>query len=124
MKAYAPLNSNLPLGQLIQEAWSLADSAYPSFPFEDYDLFVIFHAGSGKDIDLQSSIGYDPTPYDIPSLYFSFNGLKNIFGSALRRSSTEKSSGVFHYELHCAAGDREQNAAGFDGGRFSVSTRH
>ena len=82
MKAYAPLSSNLPLGQLIQEAWSLADSAYPSFPFEDYDLFVIFHAGSGKDIDLQSSIGYDPTPYDIPSLYFSFGGLKNIFGSA------------------------------------------
>jgi hypothetical protein len=82
MKEYAPLNSNLPLGQLLQEAWSLADSAYPSFPFDNYDLFVVFHAGSGKDLDLQSSIGYDPTPYDIPSLYFSFSGLKNIFGAA------------------------------------------
>lgn len=80
MKEYAPLNSNLPLAQLIQEAWSRADSAYPSFPFQDYDLFVIFHAGSGKDIDLQSTLGYDPTPYDIPSLYFNLNSLKNIFG--------------------------------------------
>ncbi len=79
MKHYAPIDS---LGPLIQEAWSLADSVYPSFPFQDYDLFVIFHAGSGKDIDLQASIGYDPTPYDIPSLYFSLNGLKNIFGSS------------------------------------------
>ena len=82
MKQYAPLNSNLPLGEMITEAWGLADSAYPQFPFDEYDLFVIFHAGSGKDIDLQASIGYDPTPYDIPSLYFSLNGLKNIFGSA------------------------------------------
>ena len=62
MKEYAPLNSNLPLGQLIQEAWSLADSVYPSFPFQDYNLFVIFHAGSGHDIDLQATLGYDPTP--------------------------------------------------------------
>ena len=82
MKEYAPLNSNLPLGQLIQEAWGLADSIYPSFPFQDYNLFVIFHAGSGHDIDLQATLGYDPTPYDLPSLYFSFNALQNIFGSS------------------------------------------
>ena len=81
MKQYAPVNSNLPLGEMITEAWGLADSAYPQFPFDAYDLFVIFHAGSGKDIDLQSSIGFDPTPYDIPSLYFSLDGLKKIFGS-------------------------------------------
>ncbi len=80
MKQYAPVSSNLPLGQLIEEAWARADTAYPSFPFQNYDLFVIFHAGSGKDIDLQASIGYDPTPYDIPSLYFSLSGLRNMFG--------------------------------------------
>ena len=82
MKQYAPVNSNAPLGGLIAEAWGLADSAYPAFPFDQYDLFVIFHAGSGKDIDLKGSIGYDPTPYDIPSLYFSLQGLREIFGSA------------------------------------------
>jgi hypothetical protein len=81
MKQYAPIGSNLPLGQLIEEAWTIADSLYPSIPFQNYNLFVVFHAGSGKDIDLRGSIGYDPTPYDIPSLYFSRNGLKNILSA-------------------------------------------
>ncbi len=82
MKQYAPVSSNLPLGQLVEEAWKIADSLYPAIPFQNYNLFVVFHAGSGKDIDLRGSIGYDPTPYDIPSLYLSYGGLKNIFGSS------------------------------------------
>ncbi len=82
MKQYAPISSNLPLGQLVEEAWTIADTLYPSIPFQNYNLFVVFHAGSGKDIDLRGSIGYDPTPYDIPSLYLSYDGLKNIFGSS------------------------------------------
>ncbi|HTY10723.1 MAG TPA: T9SS type A sorting domain-containing protein [Bacteroidota bacterium] len=87
MKQYAPLASggsgaDLPMGEMIQEAWALADSANPAFPFEEYDLFVIFHAGAGHDVDLQSSIGYDPTPYDLPSLYFSLSGLQNLFGAS------------------------------------------
>jgi hypothetical protein len=80
MKEYAPVKSNLPLGQMVEEAWTMADSAYASFPFQSYDLFIVFHAGSGKDIDLRGSIGYDPTPYDLPSLYFSLDGLKSVFG--------------------------------------------
>ena len=82
MKQYAPIASNLALGQLIEEAWKAADSVYPSFRFQDYNLFVVFHAGSGKDIDLRGSIGYDPTPYDIPSIYFNLSGLKNLFGQS------------------------------------------
>ena len=66
MKQYAPLNSNAPLGGMIAEAWNLADSLNPSVPFDQYHLFVIFHAGSGKDIDLRGSLGYDPTPYTSP----------------------------------------------------------
>src|SRR3990172_1683357 len=69
MKQYAPVNSNSPLGELVEEAWKQADAMYSVVPFQNYDLFVIFHAGSGKEIDLRGSIGYDPTPYDIPSLY-------------------------------------------------------
>lgn len=82
MKQYAPVGSNFPLGQLVEEAWKIADSLYPSIPIQNYNLFVVFHAGTGKDIDLRGSIGYDPTPYDIPSLYLSYGGLKNIFGSS------------------------------------------
>lgn len=80
MQQYSPRTSNLPIGQLIEESWQLADSAYASFPFQDFDLFVIFHAGSGRDIDLRSALLYDPTPYDLPSLYFDYASLKNIFG--------------------------------------------
>ncbi|HLP15616.1 MAG TPA: hypothetical protein VK470_05125, partial [Bacteroidota bacterium] len=68
MKVYAAdqATGNLPLTRLVDDAWHAADSLNPGFPFQDYDLFVIFHAGSGKDIDLRASLGYDPTPYDLP----------------------------------------------------------
>ena len=80
MKEYAPVNSDLPLGALVSETWGLADSLYPAFPFDQYDLFVIFHAGVGKDLDLKASIGYDPTPYDIPSLYFGATDMQSELG--------------------------------------------
>ncbi|HTR81260.1 MAG TPA: T9SS type A sorting domain-containing protein, partial [Bacteroidota bacterium] len=95
MKQYAPLNSsNLPLAQFLEESWEDADSLYPTFPFQDYNLFVVFHAGSGKDIDLQGSIGYDPTPYDIPSLYFSLASLKNILGQSYAGIQLKNHPGV------------------------------
>lgn len=82
MREYAPLNGNLPLAQMIEESWKKADSTYAGFPFHNYDLFVVFHAGVGKDIDLRSALGYDPTPLDLPSLYFNLDALKKIFGAA------------------------------------------
>jgi hypothetical protein len=82
MKEYAPVSGNLPLGQLTEESWRAADSLYPGFPFEQYDLFVIMHAGVGRDIDLRAALGYDPTPLDLPSLYFSHEALKGLFGPA------------------------------------------
>ncbi len=82
MREYAPLNGNLPLAQMIEESWKKADSIYAGFAFHSYDLFVVFHAGVGKDIDLRSALGYDPTPLDLPSLYFNLDALKKIFGAA------------------------------------------
>ncbi|MDA0986917.1 MAG: T9SS type A sorting domain-containing protein [Bacteroidetes bacterium] len=69
------------LGNLIQEAWQKADSLRPNFPIEKYDMFVIFHAGVGKDIDLRSALGYDPTPYDLPSIYFNLATFQKYFGN-------------------------------------------
>lgn len=95
MKEYSPVNnSNLPLAAMVEESWQAADSLYPGFPFHQYDLFFIIHAGVGRDIDMRAAIGYDPTPLDIPSLYFSFNALKGIFGNTyqgvpLKNSSTK-----------------------------------
>lgn len=83
MRYYSPEGTtNLPLANLAVDAWHMADSLYPTFPFQNYDLFVVFHAGSGKDVDLRGSLGYDPTPYDLPSLYFNLDGFRQVLGNS------------------------------------------
>ncbi len=44
--------------------------------YSDFDAFVIFHAGVGKDF----SLGYDETPFDIPSAYISSRDLEPYLG--------------------------------------------
>ncbi len=86
MKSYSPptnSNDNSKLANLARECWQIADSLYPEINFQKYDAFVIFHAGTGRDLDLVSSIGYNPTPYDIPSLYLD----SIAFAVALGQSS-------------------------------------
>lgn len=96
MKEYSPQkNENfLKAGQLYREAWAKADSLYHFNGFEPAKTaFVIFHAGSGKDIDLASVLGYDPTPYDIPSVYLGLNTLKEFFGQNFNGIQTQ--SGLY-----------------------------
>ncbi len=83
MKHYSPPKKSTTfseIGYLINDTWRIVDSLYPNFPFEDYNAFIIFHAGAGRDVDLTSIYGYDPTPYDIPTLFMNINNLKQIFG--------------------------------------------
>jgi len=83
MGAYSPKNPGdfTEIGKLFNEAWQLASAEAPDIPFHTFDTFIIFHAGAGRDIDLTSIYGFDPTPLDIPSLYLGPEGLKRIFGS-------------------------------------------
>lgn len=81
MRNYSPPPSSddlTPVGQFAQEVWVKADQLYPSFDFSDYNLFLIFHAGVGRDISLPGSLGNER---DLPSVYLSENSLKNIFGN-------------------------------------------
>ena len=83
MSAYSPAkdgSNNKPLADLVTGSWRLADSLYPSMHFGKYDAFVIFHAGVGRDIDLVSVFGYDPAPFDIPSITFNLNTLRKYLG--------------------------------------------
>ncbi|HEY9165926.1 MAG TPA: T9SS type A sorting domain-containing protein [Candidatus Kryptonia bacterium] len=92
MKYYSPPKSSSSqsnLGLLFEDAWHAADSIYGNFDFSRYQSFVIFHAGSGRDIDFTSQLGYDPRPFDLPSLYLSPAGLQNIFGSTYRGQSVD-----------------------------------
>ncbi|MCE1165444.1 MAG: T9SS type A sorting domain-containing protein [Bacteroidetes bacterium] len=82
MEEYSPsVNSYDKLGDMFRDAWASADSI---IDFSKYDenntAFVMFHAGVGRDIDLASLIGFDPTPYDITSIYLGIKTLKDIFG--------------------------------------------
>lgn len=92
MSDYTPLSGNLSLVNMIQEAWLQADSVYAAFPFQNYDLFVVFHAGVGKDVDLRGTLGYDPTPYDIPSLYFSTAAFQKVLGNSFSGITLKNSS--------------------------------
>ncbi len=84
MKYYSPQKSGATnvnnLGLLYQDAWHAADSIYKNFDFSQFDCFVIFHAGSGHDVDLTSTLGYDARPYDIPSIYLNIQSLRKMFG--------------------------------------------
>ena len=84
MALYSPPttgNDNRNLAALAKESWHIADSLYPEIDFSKYDAFVIFHAGVGRDIDLISSLGYNPTPFDIPSLYLDSSAFATAFAS-------------------------------------------
>ncbi|MDI6779350.1 MAG: T9SS type A sorting domain-containing protein [Bacteroidota bacterium] len=84
MQYYSPPRKSINFaeaGKLVHDAWRLVDSLTINIEFSEYQAFCIFHAGVGRDIDLVSVYGYDPTPFDIPSLYFGLNSLKNIFGN-------------------------------------------
>lgn len=67
-----------PLGDFAIEAWTIADGMYPGFNFSDYELFIIFHAGVGRDVSLPGSIGNER---DLPSVYLSDKAFKEIYGS-------------------------------------------
>ncbi|NQT27806.1 T9SS type A sorting domain-containing protein [candidate division KSB1 bacterium] len=74
MAEYNPASSDAAtdqgLAELFRDAITLADDY--GVVFSDYDVYVVFHAGVGKDIDL----GYDPTPRDIPSAFLTVKDLR------------------------------------------------
>jgi M6 family metalloprotease-like protein len=81
MRNYSPPSNSddfTLLANLSKEVWAKADSANPGFDFKDYDLFVIFHAGVGRDVSLPGSINDSK---DLPSIYFNYNSFVKIYGN-------------------------------------------
>ena len=63
------------LADLFYHSWTAADSAglFDSVDVSLFNAFVIFHAGVGKDF----ALGFDPTPFDIPSAYLDLDHLRD-----------------------------------------------
>ncbi|MEX0602534.1 MAG: hypothetical protein WD295_04275, partial [Bacteroidota bacterium] len=78
MAVYSPQTGegNRKLARLVIDSWTAADTLNPGFPFSEFDAFMVFHAGVGRDINLVSLLGFDPTPHDIPSLFLNLDGLR------------------------------------------------
>lgn len=80
MRNYSPLPGSddfTSLADFSMEAWTKADQIYPGFNFSAYNVFIIFHAGVGRDVSLPGSIGNER---DLPSIYLSENAFKDIYG--------------------------------------------
>ncbi|MGE5364611.1 MAG: T9SS type A sorting domain-containing protein [Bacteroidota bacterium] len=80
-----------PLGNFSKEIWTQVKNNNPSIRFEDYDIFLIFHAGVGKDVSLSSDIG---DTKDLPSIYLSDKTLRKIYGSDLSGLPVNRSGQV------------------------------
>ncbi len=87
MKEYSPTgpdnSENFRLANLAQDTWQkVAESGLIS-P-DDYlpgrTMFVIFHAGAGRDIELTGTT-LDNTPQDIPSVYLSDRALRDLLNA-------------------------------------------
>jgi hypothetical protein len=85
MRFYSPQKSstnNIELGYLMRDTWHAVDSLVQlhllDISYSQYNAFLIFHAGAGRDIDLVNVYGYDPTPFDIPSIYLNGKSLQKM----------------------------------------------
>ena len=96
MAAYSPpkSGSNIAVANLTKETWEKVDSSGLVNDFSAYDCFVLFHAGSGRDVDLVSTLGFDPNPFDIPSLYLGLNAFRSFYGGSYQGIPVQ--GGTFH----------------------------
>ncbi len=84
MSAYSPLgeegDENYKLAHLARDAWEkAADTTIPDLIDYDPDrtMFIIFHAGSGRNIELMGT-SLNKTPQDIPSVYLGTSSLQRL----------------------------------------------
>ena len=85
MYDYSPRagESNIRLADLARDTWTRVDSSGRVSDFSQYDCFILFHAGVGRDVDLVSSLGFDPAPHDIPSIYIGPGAFTLLLGGGI-----------------------------------------
>jgi hypothetical protein len=83
MAYYSPTGetfTNEPLAELARDAWQAVNAQgglnLPNLNPDQF-IFVIFHAGVGRDLELTGTT-LDKTPQDIPSLYMSQRALADL----------------------------------------------
>jgi len=64
------------LAELMRDAFTTADNQ-DNIDFSQFDVFMVFHAGVGKDI----AFDLDPTPKDIPSVFLNLSDFRKNLGN-------------------------------------------
>lgn len=66
--------------KLVYETWTIVknSSVRTNYSLSSYDCYIIFHAGVGRDINLSAEYGYNPTPFDIPSIFVNADSILNF----------------------------------------------
>lgn len=93
MRDYVPsYNSKdfTPLGNFSKEVWELADQKFTNVDFSKYELFIIFHAGVSSGLD----IGIYSIDRNMPSLYLSYQTLKEVFGNSFNGFAVNNGSSL------------------------------
>ncbi|HTO94286.1 MAG TPA: FG-GAP-like repeat-containing protein, partial [Bacteroidota bacterium] len=85
MYDYSPRGGegNQRLANLARDTWHAVDSSGRVPTIASFDCYVLFHAGVGHDVDLVSSLGYDPAPHDIPSIYLGPVAFRSLLGGGI-----------------------------------------
>ncbi|MCP4975198.1 MAG: hypothetical protein GY931_03470, partial [Maribacter sp.] len=81
MRDYSPVDNDgfIGLGDLATEVWLQNETLNPNIDYVSYDVFLIFHAGAGKDISTSELLGESR---DLPSLYLGLNSFKTFYGES------------------------------------------
>jgi len=82
--------------------------------YSEYDVYVIYHAGVGRDVDLS----YDPTPDDIPSAFISLQDMVKIKGDDFDGISVENGS---HIIKECIILPETESQEGYEIGLLGTS---
>lgn len=83
MEAYSPVGKNPalnPLAELAKETWELVEldgTLNTDLNTFENTVFIIFHAGVGRDIELTGTT-LDRTPQDIPSVYLNRSAIAGL----------------------------------------------
>lgn len=84
MESYSPRRSEnlLRMGNLFYDVWRSADSVIDFSGINpNKSAFIIFHSGTGRDVDLS---GFFQGELDLPSIYMSNATLKSLYGDTTR----------------------------------------
>jgi hypothetical protein len=120
MATYSPPKngSTIAVGNLARDTWQKVDSSGRVPNFSAYNCFVLFHAGVGRDVDLVGTLGYDPTPFDIPSLYLGLSAFREFYGGTYE--GIPVGGGSFHITNTIVIPETENRLLPGVGGNFQL----